>query len=114
MAVKQAKCDINILPILDAQPTRRRTAEVRMDILAGMSAGSQPIKLIIKGENFKRVMELMTLQAKPDAELAEIARSSALASEVEGMTVEETAAWVRGNVLDELKEMSGGDTDEGL
>ena len=107
MAVKQAECHITILPILDVQPIRKRTAEVHMDILTGVGAGPQPIKLIIKGENFKRVMELMTLHQQSDEEIVKTVRSSILASEVEAITDEEACAWVRGNVIEELKELAG-------
>ena len=78
-----------------------------MDILSGMSAGPQPIKLVIKGENFKRVMELMSLYQQHDEEIVKTVRESILADEVEGKTDEEAAEWVRGNVLAELKEMAG-------
>lgn len=107
MAVKQATCDIVISPALGAKSTRRRAAEVNMDVFAGMSAGPQPIKLVIKGENLARVIELLALHKKTDAELAEAVHGTELASEVEGKTVEEIAAWVRGNVLAELQEMAG-------
>ena len=108
MTVKQAECHITILPTLDAQPIRKRTAEVRMSIFSGMCAGPQPIKLVIKGENFKRVMELMTLHQQSDEEIVKTVRDSILASEVEDMTDEEACAWVRGNVIDELKELAAG------
>jgi hypothetical protein len=76
-----------------------------MNILADLNAGPEPIKLVIKGENLARVVELITLSKKTDEELAKVVRGSILASEVEGKTVEETAAWVRNNVLMELMEM---------
>jgi len=107
MTVKQAECHITILPTLDAQPIRKRTAEVNMDISMGMSTGPQPIKLTIKGENFMHVMELVARVQLPDSEIVEKVRDSILASEVEDMTDEEACAWVRGNAIDELKELAG-------
>ncbi len=107
MTVKYAECHITITPTLDAQPTRKRMAEVRMNILSGMSAGPRPIKLTITGDHFKRVMELMTLFQQPDEEIVKTVRDSILASEVEGMTDEEACEWVRGNIIEELKELSG-------
>jgi len=106
MTVKQAECHIAILPTLGISPTRKRMAEVSMDIFAGMCAGPQPIKLVIKGKNFRRVMELMTLHEKPDADIAQRVRESVLSSEVEGMTDEEAAAWARASFVQELKDMS--------
>ena len=106
MAVKQATCDIVIAPTLGAKSTRRRAAEVNMDIFAGISAGPQPIRLVIKSKNLARVIELLALYKKSDAELAEAVHGTELASEVEGKTIEEIAAWVRGNVLAELQEMA--------
>lgn len=105
-----AECNIVIQPTVTAKPTRKRFAEVNMDILSGMSVGPapmEPITLVIKGGNWSRVLELMTLYHKSDEEIVEKVRDSVLADEVEGMTVEETAAWVRDNVMAELSEMSG-------
>ena len=108
-----AECNIEINPALDAKSTRRKSAEVNMDIVTsqGVNAGSQPITLIIKGGNIQHIWKLMEAYHKTDEELAEKARGSLLAEEVEGMTVEETAAWVRSNILEELKEMEGANAD---
>lgn len=101
-----AECNIVICPVLEAKPIRKRMAEVDVKIFSSQSAGTpQPITLIIKGENFVRVMELMTVYRKTDEEIAEVVRTSILASEVEGMTDEETAAWARGNIVSEIQEM---------
>jgi len=79
-----------------------------MDILSSQGVGPpKEIKLVIKGEAFRHVMELMTTYHKGDEILAEKVRDSVLASEVEGMPVGETAAWVRQNIVDELEEMQG-------
>jgi len=108
-----AECNIVINPRVDAKSIRKKSAEVNMDIFTsqGVSTGSKPITLVIKGANFSHVWELMSAYHKTDEELAEKARGSLLASEVEGMTTEEVAAWVRGNILDELQEMEGPDED---
>ena len=106
MAKIYAECNIVISPALVAKPGRKRSAEVNMDIVSGMNAGTKPITLVIKGENFARVMELMTAYHKPDDELAAAIRKSVLASEVEGKTDEEVAAWARQNVIDELQGMA--------
>ena len=101
-----ATCNIVISPVLEVKPIRKKTAEVNMDILSGMNAGQKPITLIIRGENFARVMELMTVYHQTDEALVKKVRDSILASEVEGMTDEEVAAWARGNVITELQEMA--------
>ena len=108
MAKIYAECNIVISPALVAKPRRKRSAEVNMDIRTsqGVNAAPQPITLVIKGENFARVMELMTAYHKPDDELAAAIRKSVLASEVEGKTDEEVAAWARQNVIDELQGMA--------
>ena len=105
-----AECNIVISPTVEAQPLRKRMAEVNMDIVTSQGVGPQtkPITLVIKGGNISHIFKLMTIYHKTDEELAEKARGSAVADLVEGMTVEETAAWWRGNILDELKEMQGG------
>jgi len=106
MAKKYAECNIVISPDVFMKPVRRRMATVNMEIMTSQGVGEiEPITLIIKGNNFQRVMELMTLHSQPDEEIAKVARNSVLADEIEGMTDEETAAWVRQNVIDELNEM---------
>ena len=103
-----AECNIVISPVMEVKPIRKRMAEVNVEIFSSQSAGTpQPITLVIKGANFVRVMELMAVYRKTDEELAEGVRTSILASEVEGMTDEEAAAWARGNIVTELQEMEG-------
>lgn len=122
-----AECNIVISPVLEAKPLRKKTAEVNMEIFSSQSAGGQkPITLIIKGQNFARVMELMTLYHKLDSEIAKAVGGSVLASEVPrtktwrrwvpgllrrllgiaALTDEEVAAWARGNIVTELEEMA--------
>jgi len=102
-----AECNIVISPVLEAKPLRKKTAEVNMEIFSSQSAGGQkPITLIIKGENFARVVELMTAYHQPDEALVKKVRGSILAFEVEGMSDEEVAAWARGNIVTELEEMA--------
>ena len=104
-----AECNIEINPTVDAKSTRKKSAEVNMEIFSsqGVSTGTKPITLVIKGANFSHVWELMSAFHKTDEELAEKARGSLLAHEVEGMSDEETAAWVRQNIIAELTEMGG-------
>ena len=107
MAKVYAECNITIEPTVAAKPTRRRMAEVDMEIVTSQAVNApKPIKLVIKGANFRRVLELLSLHQKTDEELAKVIRGSILADEVKDKTLEETAAWVRKNVLDELTEMS--------
>ena len=108
--IKYAKCNMVITSALGVKPTRRRMGKVNVNVLTGMSAGPQPVKLVIKGTNIRRVTELMTLYSRPDAELVELVRSSPWASEVKGKTEEEIAAQVRKDVLEELREMASGDS----
>ena len=102
-----AECNIEINPTIDAKNTRKRDAEVSMDIFTsqGVNKKDEPITLVIKGANFSRVWELMTVYHKSDEEIAEKARRSLLAKEVEGMNDEDAASWARNNILEELKEM---------
>jgi len=104
-----AECDITINPVVDVTPGRKRFGEVRVDILTsqGVNDTAKPITLVIKGEGFARVMELVTTYHKPDEALAEKVRASVLADEVEGMSVEEVAAWARNNLMTELEDMAG-------
>jgi len=105
--IKWGEVDIVISPAVGVKPTRVREATVDMDILTSQSVNApKPITLVIKGANFRRVLELLSLHGKTDEELAKVVRDSILADEVKGKTLEETAAWVRKNVLDELTEMS--------
>ena len=106
-----AECNIVINPAIDMTPSRKKMAEINMEIFSGMnpSDANKPITLVLKGANFAHVMELMTTYHKPDEELAEKAKASVLADEVEGMTVEEIGEWVRGNILTEIAEMGGAD-----
>jgi len=111
-----AECNIVINPTIDVKSTRKRMAEVSMDIVTSQSVGPsmKPITLIIKGGNITHVWKLMEVYHKSDEELAEKARGSALSDIVKGMTVAETAAWARNNILDELKEMQGGPDEDPL
>ena len=104
-----AECNIEINPTIDAKVTRKRDAEVNMDIFTsqGVNKKAEPITLVIKGANFSRIWELMSVYHKTDEELAEKVRGSALMHEVEGMNDEEAAAWARNNILSELQEMEG-------
>lgn len=104
-----AECNIEINPTVDAKNTRKRAAEVSMDIFTsqGVNKKADPITLVIKGANFSRVWELMSVYHKTDEELAEKARSSSLSCLLDGMSTEEVAAWARTNILEELKDMEG-------
>ena len=107
MAKIYAECNIVISPLLAAKAGRKRMAAVDMEIISSQSANTpKPITLVIKDGDFARVMELMTAYRKPDDELAAAIRKSVLASEVEGKTDEEVAAWARQNVIDELQGMA--------
>lgn len=79
-----------------------------MDIHSGCQAASapRPITVVIRGEKLGRVVGLLALNQKTDAELAALVRASPLADEVADKTDTEAAAWVRGNVIDELREMA--------
>ena len=104
-----AECNIEINPTISAKNTRKRGAEVSMDIFTsqGVNKQAEPITLVIKGAPFAHVYKLIDVYHKTDEELAEKARRSLLAKEVEGMTDEEAASWARNNILDELKDMEG-------
>ena len=106
-----AECNIVINPVIDIKPLRKRLAEINVDIFTsqGVNETAKPITLVLKGENFARVAELMTAFSQTDEVLAEKVRGSVLAPEVEGLSVEEVAAWARGNILAEMAEMRGGD-----
>jgi len=104
-----AECNIEINPTIDAKNTRKREAQVNMDIFTsqGVNKEAKPITLVIKGVPFAKIYKLVDVYHKTDEELAEKARGSLLAKEVEGMSDEEAAAWARNNILDELKDMEG-------
>lgn len=109
MTVKYAECRMTFLSTLDAKPIRRRMAKVDMNVFSGMAVGPQPIKLVIKGEHFQHVIELMTLFRQPDEEIVKAVRGSILAPDVADKTDEEAVEWVRGNILSELQEMAKGE-----
>jgi len=111
-----AECNIVINPTIDAKAGARKSAQVNMDIVTSQGVGPtmEPITLVIKGGNIAHVFKLMTVYHKTDEGLAEKARGSALSDIVKGMTVAETAAWARNNILDELKEMQGGPDEDPL
>ena len=106
-----AECNIVINPVIDVKPLRKRLAEINVDIFTsqGVNETAKPITLVLKGENLAHIMELMTTYSKTDEEIAEKVLSSVLAPEVKGKSVEEVAAWARGNILAELAEMRRGD-----
>jgi len=109
MAVKYGECHITLAPAVTARCTRKRNAEVSVAIMtacAPQTSAPAPIQVIIKGEKFAHVMELLALSRKSDAEIAALVRASPLADEVAGKTDAETAAWVRDNVAAELVEMA--------
>ena len=107
-----AECDIVMSPALSVKPLRKRMAEINVDIMSSQGVNPpKPIKLVIKGERFQRVMELMTLNSQPDDVLVKKVRGSLLAKEVKDLTDEEAAAWVRQNIIAELTEMGGADED---
>jgi len=106
-----AKCDIVITPTAFVEPMRKRFAEIDMKVFSSQGAGPKPITVTLKGVGIQHVFDLMTIYHKSDEELAEKVCGSALSGMVEGMTVEETAAWARGNILEEFAGMQGG-TDE--
>jgi len=106
-----AECNIVINPIVVPESVRRRVAEVNMDIFTSQGVGpsDKPITLVLKGENFAHVMDLMTTFRQTDESLAEKAKASVLADEVDGMSDKEIGEWVRGNILTEIAEMGGAD-----
>ena len=106
MARKYAECHIEINAGVAAKPGRRRHGAVNMEIMAGMAAETapKPITLVIKGQNFHRVMELMNLFRQPDEAIVEAVRQT-MPHELKGRTLDEVAAWVRRNVVTELEEM---------
>lgn len=113
MVKKYATCNIEITPTLTAKPTRKRNAEINIEMKARMKAGPsmQPIKLVIKGENYKRVLRLLALYGKTDEEINALVdqKKLLLGSEVKDKKPEEIAAWVRGGVLSELRDLAGED-----
>ncbi len=105
--IKYATCNIVISPTVTAKSTRKKIAEVNMEIVTSQTVNApKPINLVIKSEHFARIIELLTAFGKPDEELNKVLQDSILASEVEGKTVEETAAWARKNIVAELEDMS--------
>ena len=109
-----AECNIVITPMMEAKQTKKQFAEVNMEVFSSQGVGPKPITLVLKGQSIQHICDLLTVYHKPDEELAEKARGSALSDMVEGMTVEETAAWTRGNILDELQGMQGGADEDPL
>ena len=107
-----AECNIVINPTMNAKGGAKKSAQVNMNIFSGINVGpKEPITLVIKGGNLAHIWKLMTVLHKSDEELAEKARGSALACLLDGMSVEEVAAWARENIIAELKEMEAADED---
>jgi len=106
MARKYAECHIEINAGVAAKPGRRRHGAVNMEIMAGMAAETapKPITLVIKGQNFHRVMELMNVFQQSDEDLAKAVERT-MPGEANGRKIDEIAAWVRKNIVTELKEM---------
>ena len=112
-----AECNIVLDSTLGVKGGAKKSAQVNMDIFTSQGVNKvaeEPITLVIKGADLSHVWQLMSVFHKSDEELAEKARGSLLSDEVEGMTDEETAAWVRQNILDELTEMQGGADEDSL
>jgi hypothetical protein len=109
MTVKYGECNIVCQPIVTAQPTRMRGAEVRIDAAVScdpQTAPAHPITVTIKGKHIERVLELLGLNVQSDADLAALARGAPFADEVAGMDDAECAAWVRESLLAELIDLA--------
>jgi len=90
---------------LNAKCSRRRGATVEISMVAEQSASAQkPITLVIKGQNFHRVMELMNVFQQSDEDLAKAVERT-MPEEMTGRKMDEVAAWVRKNIVTELEEM---------
>lgn len=104
-----AECNITINPTVTATPTRKRFAKTDIKILTSQSVNTpmKPITLVVKGENFARVMELVKLYSMDDEALISLARSKLeLKPEVESLSDEELVVWVRDGVTEELRAMT--------
>jgi len=100
-----AECHMQAVLDLNAKCSRRRGATVEISMVAEQSASAQkPITLVIKGQNFHRVMELMNVFQQSDEDLAKAVERT-MPGEANGRKIDEIAAWVRKNIVTELKEM---------